>query len=271
MRESTPKHNKMVVPLKSCTICHDDEKYLNVLKENIENIGSEVNCLEFKFKKLSDNVSVYLEPDRKIIGQTFRKEAINVMNMLESFNDEYLKQVLEGTKKIQYKSNNYDITLDQQFYKLSKVPKTTGITDNHSLTGGNLWLSQISQDLMVTIDHTYDSVIHLLYQAKRIHSMIQKIRKTMNLRPWDIITVFLDEQYTDQYIQNKLKETLNNTQIIVSKISEMSMFQTLDDDVYEIERDIMCIETFEPEEYPENCEKSREYTTGKLIVLYTKP
>lgn len=262
MRDSTDKHSKMVVPLKTCTVCHDDENYLNVLKQNIDNIASEVNCLEFKFEKLSDNVCVKIEPNRKVIGQTFKKEANDVMNMLEALDKLFLKQVFEGTETIHYKSNNYDVVLDQQFYKLSKVPET--------MKTSVCIMSQISQDLMVTIDHTYDFEIHHLYQIKRIHSAIQKIRKTMNLRPWNVITVFLDELYADEDTKNKLTASLNNTSVVMSKLSESSTFQNFDDNMYETETDVMYVDQFEPEEYSIPYEKPRKYETGKLIVLYSK-
>ena len=262
MRDSTQKHSKMVVPLKLCTIYHDDAKYLDILKQNIDNIASEVNCLEFKFEKLSDNVSVKLVPDRKIIGQAFRKEANDVVKMLESCDEVLLKQLYEGVETIKYKSDNYDVEIDHQFYKLSRVPGNNNNSENT--------LSQITNELMITIDQTYDFEIHHLYQTKRIHSAIQKIRKEMNLRPWNTVTAFLDDRYTDQDTKNKLTDTLKNTSIVVSNLSETSTFMNLDDNMYETEENIMYIDTFEPEEYLVPYEKPKKYEKGRLIVLYFK-
>ncbi len=266
MRDSTQKHSKIVVPLKLCTIYHDNMMYLDVLKQNIDNIASEVNCLEFKFEKLSNNVSIRIEPDRKALGQKFRKEANDVIKLLESYTDNQslLKQVYEGTERICYKSDNYDLELDQQFYKFLIA------SGNQNNKLDNNTLSHITDELMVAINQTYDFEIHHLYQTKRIHSVIQKIRKEMNLRPWDTITIYLDEQYTDHEIKNYLTKSLNNSSIIVSKLSDIQTFNNLDDDMYETEECMMYIDTFEPEEYLVAYENSKIYERGRLIVLYFK-
>jgi hypothetical protein len=265
MRDTTPKHCKMVIPLKSCTIYHDDLEYLDLLKLNIDNIASEVNCLEFKFERLSDNLCIKLEPDKKAIGQAFRKEANNVIKMLEFYQSDqsYLMRIFDETDTFRYKSDNYDAVIDKQYFKLSKVPGDKNTDSSNTL-------SHCMDELMITIDCTYDYEIHHLYQTKRIHSMIQKMRKEMDLRPWNSITVFLDEQYSDSDTISKLTETLKNATLIVTNLSNNPLFMNLVDLMYETDEYKMYIDTFNPEEYNESFMNPQKFNSGRLIVLYSK-
>lgn len=199
-------HSKMVVPLLSCTIYHDDEKYMNVLEKNIHLVQSELNCLTFLFKKLQDNVKINVEIDRSSIGKFFRKDANDVIKIITSQSDDFLTKLDNGEVHFKYKSNTYDEILDERFYKLQRVPGS--ILDRNSNE-----ITKIDRDLMVTIDCTYNKLIHDRYQVKRLHSAIQNIRKQMALRPWNKIMVVLDGLYADASMINSLSESLTNAEI----------------------------------------------------------
>jgi hypothetical protein len=74
----------------------------------------------------------------------------------------------------------------------------------------------IDGDLMVSINHTYDKDIHDTYQIKRLHSAVQNIRKKIGLRPWNKITVVVDDRYANTQIVNLLSRLLTNTSVIMS-------------------------------------------------------
>jgi isoleucyl-tRNA synthetase len=210
MRDNTAIHSRIVVPLKRCTVYHDDEKYLDLLEKNIMIIQSELNCLEFKFERLYDNATIKMEPNRKVLGQIFRKESNLVLELLERQSADFMRKVYDGTETIHYKSATYDEVVDGRFYKLYRVPGFAVETKN--------MLSFIDNDLMVTIDHTYDHMIHYKYQIKRLHSAVQRARKKMCLRPWNKITVILDAAYADQNIKNELEGCVANADVIIGDL-----------------------------------------------------
>ena len=245
MRDTTPNHSKMVVGLRSCTIYHDDEKYLNILKQNLDLVQSELNCNEFIFEKLHENVSIRVEPDRKAIGSFFRKEAQHVIKLIETQTEEFMGKVYDGTETFSYKSDQYDEVMDQRFYRLSRTPKSTIDKDN--------FLCKIDKDLMVGIDHTYDLQIHTAYQMKRLHSAVQNARKAMSLRPWNKITVILDDVYATETVKNDLHDSLTNAVVITADFNDNQspVPQGLQEsDIHLIYYDDFCWETFDNQNHP---------------------
>jgi isoleucyl-tRNA synthetase len=217
--DTVRKHNKndktddqrTFVPLKSVTIYHDNQNHLDILKKNCNIIQSELNCFETKFVRLGDNAVPKIEPDRRAIGQFFRKEAGQVVKYLESQTTEYLAKVHSGTEQLTYKFGDTVEVLDQRFYKLYKIPRTDTKTDGESDQ-----MSMIDNDLMVQIDYTYDEQIHKQCQTKRLYSAVQMARKKMGLHPWNPITIILDSKYSDETVRTNLLENLNNATVLVN-------------------------------------------------------
>ncbi len=263
LRDGTKQHSKLVVPLKSCTIYHNDEKYLQVLSKNITSIESELNCQSFRFEKLNNNVIIRVDVDRKALGQVFRKEANLIIKMLESHDQEFIIEVSKGLKQFHYKSETYDIDIDQQYYKLTSMPKSI-IPNINNLNSK----SEIDNDLMITIDHTYDEEINSAYQLKRLHSEIQNIRKLMNLQPWHNINVILDCIYADENIKNKLSNLMKNSNIILTNYSldeETTNDKLFFDGIQETNEWLVYGKIFEWENFTDG-----ELIQGKLVIYYAK-
>merc|ERR1711916_137 len=49
----------------------------------------------------------------------------------------------------------------------------------------------------VRVDPLYNDRINHAYQARLLHSAIQKARKTMGLRPWNNVTVMIDNRFIE--------------------------------------------------------------------------
>jgi isoleucyl-tRNA synthetase len=263
-------HSKMVVPLLSCTIYHDDETYMNVLEKNIHLVQSELNCLSFLFKKLQDNVKISVEIDRSSIGKFFRKDANNVIKTITSQSEEFLMRLYNGEVRLEYKSDTYNEILDDRFYKLQRVPGSINTGDSNNLT-------KIDRDLMVTVDCTYDESIHNRYQVKRLHSMIQNIRKQMALRPWNKIIVVLDKLYADTTMINSLSESLTNAEIlscdftyniksmiVINAINGMIPSGLVTTDNYIGFNDTFKLECFDRDQ------SDTHYIEGRLLVFHFK-
>lgn len=219
MRDSTSTHSKMVIPLKSCTIYHDDANYLELLKLNLNLVQSELNCQTFNFETLHDNVTVKIEPDRKTIGSFFRKEAHLVLKLIESQTEEFLCKVYDGEETFRYESSQFNEMMDQRFYALTRVPKMQVSRQNY--------LCRIDKDLMVGIDHQYDESIHYQYQLKRLHIMVQNARKMMKVRPWNKVTVILDILYATNTLKNELCDSLTNADVVIGDFSEDDTYRNL--------------------------------------------
>jgi isoleucyl-tRNA synthetase len=206
MRDNSEKHTSKVVPLLECTIYHDDTKYLALLEKHIDIIKNDINCFVFLFEHLNNNVVIKIKPDRKIIGQTFRKESTSVVNLITNQTPEFLVSVYEGREQFKYISDNYNTILTDEFYELSRVPKETIKSNNITCI--------IEGDIMVSINNTYDEKVHNMCQIKQLRSAIQNIRKKMLLRPWHRITIVLDDNYSCPETIATLLDDLKNIEIL---------------------------------------------------------
>lgn len=215
LRDNTEYHTKSVIPIKKCTIYHDDPRYLDSLKENIHLVQSELNCLEFSFELLKDNASIKIEADKKMIGQFFRKDSTAVIKLIESQTSDDLQHIFYGEKKIVFEKDGDSFLIDDIYYKLIRVP--------NEVSGSNI-KCKIDGDLMVSIDCTYDKTIHDMYQIKRLKSAVQNIRKKMGLHPWNSITVLLDTKYSTHELKNAVQSLLNTDVTVCDFTKENSDF-----------------------------------------------
>jgi len=259
LRNQTKTHSAVVVPLKRCTIYHNNTSYLNVLKTNINLIQGELNCQEFMFESLTNNVSIKITPDRKMIGKFFRNEASNVVKFLESQSTDTLSDLYNQKTHLEYKTDTLDETIDSRFYSLTKIPLNTFSSEHNTL-------SMIDNDLMVSIDHTYDEQIHNAYQYKRIHTAVQKSRKEMGLRPWHNITVILDDSYANSQTKQHLQNSLTNAVVIIADFTNDVVYGSLvgvdETDVRKIHGQEFKFESFS--------KLGSDDVTGRLIVHYRK-
>lgn len=260
LRDGTKTHTMMVIPLKRCTIYHDDGEYLNLLKTNINLIQGELNCKEFVFETVKGNTAIKLTPNRKTIGQFFKGESSKVVNLLELQTAVALGNMYDGNFQLMYKFNMVDEVIDQRFYTLTKIPLNTTTTANANVS------FHIDNDLMVSIDHEYNENIHNDYQYKRLHSAVQKSRKEMKLRPWNKITVILDDIYATEQMKLVLQDTLTNAVIISANISDDTLYSSLNG-IHETEDHKIHGQAFTIETLPGTNSTPR---SGRLVVHYFK-
>jgi isoleucyl-tRNA synthetase len=202
VRNSSEKHSSQVVPLLELTIYHNDEKHLETLQENITIIGSDINCLSVSFESLRDNVTVAIRPKMGCIGPIFQKEAKEVVKYLTNQTPEFMMSVYEGKECFTYNGK----TLTNEYYDLSMVPNHTNESKNVK--------SVIQGELMVSVNPTYNGEVHNIYQNRKLRSAVQMFRKGALLRPWDSITVVLDNKYSNPDIVATLSKELKNVEIM---------------------------------------------------------
>ena len=224
IRNTTKYHNKMIVPLLECTIYHNDREYLQRLRAHIDIVQSDINCRSVNLKQLDVNVQIVVKPVRNIIGTRFKKNGSKVIDFLSKLPNDTLKELYDTKKSIIFTTETEKIEISNDCYVLSKVPVEN--SDKTSIS------SLIDGDLMVSIDHTYNTIIHKMYQLRRLVSTIQNMRKVMSLRPWNHITVILDKKYANDELKNELAEMLMNTNITIDdyELKEDSDYIGMSDD-----------------------------------------
>lgn len=208
IRYKTPKHNQAIVPFKNIVICHNDEKYLSTLKNNIYLIATEINCLNIEFNSMKDNITFGLKINNGLIGFEYRKDAKKVIDYLNSL-------TIEDMKKIHEKSfipSINGIIIGEKFYEIIEIP----VIDPNKTNV----INHLDVDLLLCVDYTYDEKVHTIVQAKKLHSKIQSIRKTLGLHPWNPIHVFLKFDNFNETIKKNIEMSLKVQISIVTEIED---------------------------------------------------
>jgi valyl-tRNA synthetase len=211
IRSSSDNHTSRMVPFRVCTISHADGDYLSQLKGVIHTIKSELNVERFEFETLDRNIDLEVKVNPREMGRAYRADSKKIQAVLAEFTTESLFPLYSGHQDrlmvdigTEDTPNPIEFEFPNRYFELVAVPKTNEGTNDSTYTS-------IDTDLMVRVDPTYDAEINHTYQARLLHSAIQKARKTMGLRPWQSVTVMVDNAFVTRasgdVIEN-LKESL---------------------------------------------------------------
>ena len=214
IRTQTKKHQGVKVPILSCTVYTTSEKYFDTdndtdrNKEFIDIIQDETGCLELKFDTINDNMITYkLKGNPRNIKQN-HKEFKNIQGLMT-----YLNNVSAQTAKDLYGKDNYEISE----YGLTLI-NGTDYTIEKNIVVDNTHSTYNINNLMFSVDLTYDQTTHELSQVKKFSANIQKFRKVMKLKPWNKIYYRYDDapnnikmilQHHEQLLDKRLGKNID--------------------------------------------------------------
>jgi isoleucyl-tRNA synthetase len=190
IRCGSDNHTSRMTPFRVCTISHGVAEYLDALRSEIATIQSELNVERFEFEPLAQNVEISVKVDHRAMGRAFRKESGPIQEFIRSQDATLLYSMYSGEDvKLEYNKEDGDtIVLEypSPYFELVPVPKAELTDSKYTI---------VETDLMVQVDPTYDEDINYKYQARLLHSVMQKARKVMALRPWHNVTVMVDNKF----------------------------------------------------------------------------
>jgi isoleucyl-tRNA synthetase len=226
-RSKSKNHPSVKIPLKKCTIYHHDNLYLEDIKVLIDLIQDEVNCLEFDYSLISDDMITYkILPNNKAIGQTFKKDARFIVANLDSIDQSVLKQFYnKEIECIDIKISDDNILQIREEHVNVSIVIMAGDTDANIIQ-----LNDDTDGLMLSIDTLYDKTIHDKYQTRQFIVFVQNYRKVNGYRPINTFTLeYVYDGLTDcAYVEYLMKM---NTDIVMKKIGTMltCVFDKYDD------------------------------------------
>ena len=172
---NTKTHTSAKTPIKYCEICMDSDFKLRQIESCIDLIQSELNIIDIKYSKLSDNIKYKIVPNKAILGKKYKKFATEIYKFLENLTElNKLNEIIQTDNSIRLyiNGNVYDI-LEEEYTKEPKFSDDELFED----------------DILVKIDFTYDEKIKNMHHLKKFVSQIQNQRKIMGLHPWDKISI----------------------------------------------------------------------------------
>jgi len=207
-RMKTKTHTSLKTPINSCEIYMNDIKILEKLSTSINEIQSELNCMNFKYGTFNSQMNNKIALDAKSIGKRFKKDRTLVYDFVEKLSQEEIKNSIE-TGII---TTPYGIINKEEF-----TIKTTPIDDS----------AIIDDELMIKLDFSYSEEIIRKHNIICFVGQIQQKRKEMGLRPWNKINIHIIDDNKNlcseylNFMQTRLESdiiinSVNNTKLAIN-------------------------------------------------------
>jgi len=218
LRDENKSHTSIRIPIKKCTIyCNTNLYYLmDIIKE-------EVNCIDFDIKESYISYKYEVKCNSRVIGKRFRKDSIKIMEEIEKFDSEQLKQIYNDKKvQIKFGLETYTLNVGEELnilmfsdVKLNKYEKCI-----------------VQNDIVVIADMTYDEETQNLYQTRLLIRTIQDIRKKLDLHPWNKILVHYNVPENLIKYMPIIKEKIDNDMIFdIESNSYLFEWKTLNGEI----------------------------------------
>ncbi len=218
LRDMSKTHSSVKVPIKKCTIYHNDRLYLDDIKQLVPIIENEVGCREFDYILIDDDctndanlkINYTIKPNFKSLGQMYNKNSKSIVSHMKSLSQNELRALYTDEKSVIFE----ELLIENEHYDIIAnvvVDKSSNIQ------------SIIGEGLVVSADMSYTKDIHEIYQAKVLISFIQDIRKKMNLSPWNKIKVefcLSDENDFETMLNDNSEELLRKLGCRLEKINQ---------------------------------------------------
>jgi isoleucyl-tRNA synthetase len=176
LRSKSNTHEALRVPIKKCAIYHRQRQYLENIKNIIDIAHEEINCLEFDYCELSDDMYVYKPKiNMRSLGQKCKKDKNNVETKINLLSQTELK-LFEATNLINI--DGYNLTNTD--FELVVAPNIQSKHNTEII---------FQDDLILEVNLTYDQEVHNLHHAKNFIFCVQRFRKHLGLKPWDDIAI----------------------------------------------------------------------------------
>lgn len=186
MRCNTTTHTSAKTPIKKCIICHNDVEFLNDVAKLINtDIQADMNCIDIEYRPLIGAVERRVHPIAKMIGRKYKDLATAIITAAEKTDattitsDGFIEVMAVGTNGA---TGGATYKLGPEEFEIVTVP----ILDASNLATCK---TCIDGELMVQCDFTYDDETQNAYEARRVVTTIQNMRKVAGLHQSDAIIV----------------------------------------------------------------------------------
>jgi isoleucyl-tRNA synthetase len=222
IRGTSKLHASVKIPIKKCIVFHYEQSYLDDIKVLIDLIQEEVNCLEFDFVLISDDMTRYkLVSNSKAIGQKYKKDAHLIKTQLELVDQSILKAVYNreiDTLTVTI-NDSTEIELTRDYFDIMVILVADGGEQSTIIE---------SESLMLNVDMTYDASIHDQFEVRKFIVFVQNYRKTHGFKPVNKISLQYTATETKSYVEYLFK---TYEDIIEKKLGTKLIYVSSEDEV----------------------------------------
>lgn len=197
VRSSNTAISSRKTPLKRIIVSHNTPSYLESLSKVESYLLEELNVKEAVYEPIGDKLTYYLVPNRGEVHKTFKKEAKNVMKLLEGIDKEFIMGLSSSPDSftVTNESKTYDIETKHFYIK----PE---ITEKESFT-------KLEDDLLITVEKEESQSAIDEKNIRLIIMQVNKLRKTSGLIATDKVNCYFGT--TSKYITHLIES--NKTMI----------------------------------------------------------
>jgi isoleucyl-tRNA synthetase len=209
-RMCTTTHTSSKTPIRSCVICMDSPKQLDMIASCIDFIQTELNILDITYSPLQCNINYKILPNKAVLGKKYKKQAIELYKLVENLPI----TSIDEHKRIKLLLNDNEILITTLEYTLEPIFQEHDIYD--------LSTNPDQGNILAKVDFTYDADIEKLAILKQFIAEIQQTRKHMGLRPWNKISIEISQDNFQvvnnnvEYMKQRLECEVNSKSEIIS-------------------------------------------------------
>lgn len=227
-------------PIQKLYVCHNNEEILEIIKCFKNILCTEVNCLDVSFGLTKNFICYKAKINMKELAIKYRNHMKNIARILEILhsNQKLLEIFYISNDAISINLN--DDTLILTHKELEVLPEVGPMFGNNIMT-------TMENGLIVGIDTNTSDELLQKYIIRQFCIAVQKMRKSVDIHPWDKICVLFDSsegvtqtllKHMDQ-CHEKLKCDIQNCKQLndikyIHLISSNIKLLTLDDKKYGI-------------------------------------
>lgn len=202
------------VTINLVTLATDNEQLIDDIKELEQYMLEEINSLGIKYLSTKGLVKYKAVPDRKSLGQKFRKLAGFIVKLLDMVDQDTL------TKFYNKSINEITLTLEEVSEKVVLTRDDLDVTVELNYKLSEHEYAVTTSGTVVIIDAEYTTQVKELYKRKLFIRAVQDMRKETSLHPWDKISIYYESE--DKELINIINKNSNNiSNDLGKKIYEM--------------------------------------------------
>ena len=196
------KFDSLRVPILKLIIGHSDLQFIENIKNMVDLIKDEVNCINIEIFDSSNNIDYDVIPNEKILGKKYGKNAKyvkeEVLNLSFDQKESFYKNKV-------YQLNYLNILIDFEDFIIKLIPK--------KLEDPNV-ICTYNNELLIGIDTQNNESVMIAHNIRLFVCQIQKIRKEIGVHPWDPIEIIYNScVYINDLINNNIDIIFNNLKL----------------------------------------------------------
>lgn len=202
LRTQSKQSESAKVPINYVTICTDNNKLADSIREFERYFREEINSINIKYSTMEGLVDYKIITNPKILGKKYRSNANKIKSALEALDSKTVQKILDE------KYNTIDIMCVDG--NVISIPTTDFETTVISRTCSENELTITEKDVLVIANFEHTQEVKDMYMMRLFVKTVQDMRKNSKLRPWNVIKIYYE---TDNVSMIRVLQE-NNEQIV---------------------------------------------------------